>query len=67
MNLTINDIQFTYPSGVHALRGISLTIAAGEFEERADWGAAEYVNRHPCCVISVFVRVINHPAYGAST
>jgi energy-coupling factor transport system ATP-binding protein len=30
MNIQISDLQFTYPSGVTALRGISLTIDAGE-------------------------------------
>lgn len=30
MNLTVNDIHFTYPAGAHALRGISLAIASGE-------------------------------------
>lgn len=30
MNLTVNDIHFTYPAGAHALRGISLTIGTGE-------------------------------------
>lgn len=30
MNIQISDLHFTYPSGVQALRGISLTIATGE-------------------------------------
>jgi len=30
MNIQISDLQFTYPTGVSALRGISLTIEAGE-------------------------------------
>ncbi len=30
MNIQISDLQFTYPSGVIALRGISLAIEAGE-------------------------------------
>jgi len=30
MNIEISDLQFTYPTGVAALRGISLAIAAGE-------------------------------------
>lgn len=30
MNIEISDLHFTYPSGVQALRGISLTIKAGE-------------------------------------
>lgn len=30
MNIEISDLQFTYPAGVTALRGISLTIEAGE-------------------------------------
>lgn len=30
MNIQISDLYFTYPSGVQALRGISLTIATGE-------------------------------------
>lgn len=30
MNIQISDLHFTYPSGVQALRGISLSIAAGE-------------------------------------
>ncbi|MEW6286690.1 MAG: ABC transporter ATP-binding protein [Chloroflexota bacterium] len=30
MNIEISDLHFTYPSGVQALRGISLTIEAGE-------------------------------------
>jgi energy-coupling factor transport system ATP-binding protein len=30
MNIQISDLQFTYPTGVTALRGISLTIDAGE-------------------------------------
>lgn len=30
MNIQISDLNFTYPSGVQALRGISLSIAAGE-------------------------------------
>jgi energy-coupling factor transport system ATP-binding protein len=29
MNIQISDLHFTYPSGVQALRGISLSIAAG--------------------------------------
>ena len=30
MNIEISNLQFTYPTGVQALRGISLTIEAGE-------------------------------------
>ncbi len=30
MNITISDLHFTYPTGVEALRGVSLAIAAGE-------------------------------------
>jgi energy-coupling factor transport system ATP-binding protein len=30
MSIEINDLHFTYPSGVKALRGISLTIESGE-------------------------------------
>ena len=30
MNITISDLHFTYPTGVEALRGVSLVIAAGE-------------------------------------
>lgn len=30
MNLTINDIHFTYPAGAYALQGITLSIASGE-------------------------------------
>lgn len=30
MNIKISDLHFTYPAGVHALRGISLTIEPGE-------------------------------------
>lgn len=30
MNIQISDLHFTYPSGVQALRGISLSIEAGE-------------------------------------
>ena len=30
MNIEITDLHFTYPTGVEALRGISLTIEAGE-------------------------------------
>jgi energy-coupling factor transport system ATP-binding protein len=30
MNVEISDLQFSYPSGVQALRGISLSIEAGE-------------------------------------
>lgn len=30
MNIQLSDLHFTYPSGVQALRGISLSIAAGE-------------------------------------
>jgi energy-coupling factor transport system ATP-binding protein len=30
MNITVSDLSFTYPSGVEALRGVSLSIAAGE-------------------------------------
>jgi energy-coupling factor transport system ATP-binding protein len=30
MNIEIKDLHFTYPAGIEALRGISLTIAAGE-------------------------------------
>jgi energy-coupling factor transport system ATP-binding protein len=30
MNIQVSDLQFTYPTGVTALRGISLTIEAGE-------------------------------------
>jgi energy-coupling factor transport system ATP-binding protein len=30
MNIEIRDLHFTYPSGLEALRGISLTIQAGE-------------------------------------
>ena len=30
MRIEINDLSFTYPAGVQALRGISLTIEAGE-------------------------------------
>ena len=30
MNIEINDLHFTYPTGLEALQGISLTIASGE-------------------------------------
>jgi energy-coupling factor transport system ATP-binding protein len=30
MNIDVKDLHFTYPNGVHALRGISLAIGAGE-------------------------------------
>jgi energy-coupling factor transport system ATP-binding protein len=30
MKIEISNLQFTYPTGVHALRGISLTIESGE-------------------------------------
>lgn len=30
MNIEISNLHFTYPTGVHALRGISLTIESGE-------------------------------------
>ena len=30
MNIEINDLHFTYPNGVEALRGISLRIESGE-------------------------------------
>src|SRR5215207_5227130 len=30
MKIEISDLQFTYPTGVQALRGISLTIESGE-------------------------------------
>ncbi len=30
MKIQINDLRFTYPTGLEALRGISLTIEAGE-------------------------------------
>jgi len=30
MNIKIKDLHFTYPSGLQALQGISLSIEAGE-------------------------------------
>ena len=30
MPITVEDVSFTYPSGTHALRGVSLRIAPGE-------------------------------------
>jgi energy-coupling factor transport system ATP-binding protein len=30
MNVTIDDVAFTYPSGTHALRGVTLRLEAGE-------------------------------------
>jgi energy-coupling factor transport system ATP-binding protein len=30
MNIEVNDLHFTYPNGVEALRGLSLTIGSGE-------------------------------------
>jgi energy-coupling factor transport system ATP-binding protein len=30
MNIEVNDLHFTYPNGVEALRGLSFTIASGE-------------------------------------
>ncbi len=30
MNININNLHFTYPTGLEAIKGISLTINAGE-------------------------------------